>query len=68
MQEQTYEQAMNRLNEITTALENGNLPLNDALQLYEEASALVRFCNTCLNTAEQKIVTLTQVEEESHDA
>ena len=62
MKKMTYEQAMNRLSEITAALENGSLPLSDSLKLYEEASELVRFCNDCLDTAEQKIITLSEKE------
>ena len=62
MKEQTYEQAMQRLETITKALEDGSLPLEQSLQLYEEATALVRFCNACLDAAEQKIVSLVDVE------
>lgn len=62
MKQLTYEQAMERLSAITDRLEDGSLPLGDALKLYEEASALVRLCNTYLDTAEQKIVTLSDGE------
>ena len=34
----------------------------EALKLYEEASALVRLCNTYLDSAEQKIVSLSDGE------
>ena len=63
MKQPTYEQAMDRLSVITTQLEDGSLPLGDSLKLYEEASALVRLCNTYLDAAEQKIVTLSEQEE-----
>lgn len=59
MKSYTYEQAMERLSAITDRLEDGSLPLEDSLKLYEEASALVRLCNTYLDSAEQKIVTLS---------
>ncbi len=62
MKQLTYEQAMERLTAITDRLEDGSLPLEDALKLYEEASALVRYCNICLDTAEQKIVSLSDGE------
>ena len=62
MKQLTYEQAMERLAVITDRLEDGSLPLADTLKLYEEASALVRLCNTYLDTAEQKIVTLSDVQ------
>ncbi|MBQ7543116.1 MAG: exodeoxyribonuclease VII small subunit [Clostridia bacterium] len=63
MKQPTYEQAMERLSVITEQLENGSLPLGDSLKLYEEASALVRLCNTYLDTAEQKIVSLAESED-----
>ena len=62
MKEQTYEQAMQRLEAITASLEDGSLPLEQSLKLYEEAAALVRYCNACLDNAEQKIMTLTDAE------
>ena len=62
MKELTYEQAMERLSVITDRLEDGSLPLADTLKLYEEASALVRLCSTYLDTAEQKIVSLSAQE------
>lgn len=64
MQELTYETAMQQLEQITNRLETESLPLNDSLRLYEQASSLVRFCNDCLDQAEQKIVTLADVEAE----
>ena len=62
MKEQSYEQAMQRLEAITPSLEDGSLPLEQALKLYEEAASLVRFCNACLDNAEQKLLTLTDAE------
>ena len=67
MKEPTYEQAMERLSVITAQLEDGSLPLSESLKLYEEASALVRLCSAYLDTAEQRIVTLS-AEEEKDDA
>lgn len=67
MKKYTYEEAMNRLAVITESLENGTLPLEDSLKLYTEASELVRFCNKCLDTAEQKIVELSAQEDVDHE-
>ena len=58
----TYEQAMERLSAITERLEDESLPLEESLKLYEEASALVRLCSKYLDTAEQKIVSLSDGE------
>ena len=67
MKKPTYEQAMDRLSVITAQLEDGSLPLSDSLKLYEEATALVRLCGDYLDTAEQRLVTLS-AEEEPNDA
>lgn len=51
----SFEDAMKRLEEIANKLENGQVPLDESLSLYEEGIALVRFCNDKLDKAEQKI-------------
>ena len=50
-----FEEAIKRLDEVVRALEDGNTPLDRALELYEEGIALVRICNEKLDGAEQKI-------------
>ncbi len=55
MKNMNFEEAINKLDEIVRALEDGNTPLDRALELYEEGIALVRFCNEKLDGAEQKI-------------
>ena len=50
-----FEEAVNKLEQIVRALEDGNTPLDRALELYENGIALVRFCNEKLDSAEQKI-------------
>ena len=55
----TFEAAMARLEEIVRALESGNTPLDTSLALFEEGVALVKLCNSRLDTAEQKVKILT---------
>ena len=50
-----FEEAINRLEAVVRALEDGNTPLDRALELYEEGISLVRLCNEKLDGAEQKI-------------
>ncbi len=50
-----FEEAIAKLDEIVHALEDGNTPLDRALELYEEGIALVRFCGDKLDSAEQRI-------------
>ena len=57
---QTFEQAMNRLEEISQALESGDIELKKSLKLYEEGIQLLEFCQTKLNEAEKKVQKLSQ--------
>ena len=49
----SFEQSMARLDEIVRHLEKGDMPLNDALALFEEGTALIRSCDEQLDEAEQ---------------
>lgn len=55
----TFEDAMKRIEEIVSVLENGNSSLDESLELFEEATKLCAFCNKRLETAEQKVKSLT---------
>ncbi len=57
--EMTFEQAMERLEEIVTILESGKSTLDESMKLFEEGTALTAFCSESLKTAEQKILKLT---------
>lgn len=70
--EYTFEQALARLEEIVRGLENGSMPLDKSIELFEEGNALVKLCTEKLDTAEQKVRILTEtatgVTEEKFDA
>lgn len=53
-----FEKAIIRLEEIVKQMEQGNLPLDAALQLFEEGTGLVRECAKQLDEAELKVVRL----------
>lgn len=59
MKEMTYEKAMQRLDEISKLLENGECSLEESVTLFEEGTKLADFCGKCLKNAEQKITELT---------
>lgn len=54
----TFEEAMARLEVIVTQLERGDAPLDEALALFEEGTALMKQCSTALDKAEQKVAKL----------
>ncbi len=58
--EYTFEQALARLEEIVKGLENGSLPLDKSIELFEEGNALVKLCTQKLDAAEQKVRILTE--------
>ena len=49
---------MARLDQIVKSLEKGDVPLSDALKLFEEGTKLVSQCGTLLDEAEQQVVKL----------
>ena len=59
----TYEQAMARLEEIVTKLDDGSLPLDESIKLFEESTKLASFCNTSLEKAKLKITELSENQE-----
>lgn len=61
--EQTFEMAMTRLEQIVAALEGGKCSLDDSLKLFEEGTKLTAYCSKLLKEAEQKIVKLTDLEQ-----
>ncbi len=51
----SFETASQKLEQVVQLLDEGDLTLDNALELYEEGIRLYRFCNQKLNRAEQKI-------------
>lgn len=56
----TFEASMARLEQIVRELEKGDAPLEDAMKLFEEGTALAKICNTLLSNAEQQVVKLSK--------
>ena len=65
MKELIYEQEYKRLEEIVEKLENGSVPLEESMKLFEEGTKLANFCNSKLNAAEQKFTQLITENSES---
>ena len=54
----SFEESLKRLEEIVRRMEQGNVPLEESLKLFEEGTALAGSCNAQLDSAEQKVVRL----------
>ena len=53
--EKSFEESLNRLEEIVNDMENTDPDLDKALQLFTEGVELVRFCSSKLSGAKKKI-------------
>lgn len=55
MEIKDFEQALKRLEKIVSTLEAGDLPLEEALKLFEEGMTLSQSCGKQLDEAERKV-------------
>jgi exodeoxyribonuclease VII small subunit len=55
-----FESALKSLEGIVGQLESGDLPLDKALELFEEGVKISRFCNARLEEAERKVEALSK--------
>ena len=53
--EKTFEQSMDRLEEIVRMLESNEQPLDETIKLFEEGLNLVRSCDATLKTFEKQV-------------
>lgn len=60
-----FEDAMTQLEAAVKKLESGNITLDEAISVYEEAIKLVKVCHTKLENAEQKLKILVGGEDGS---
>ncbi len=64
MKKQSYEEAITELESIVAQLESGEVSLDASLKLFEKGTKLAAFCSKALDTAEQKIRTISQTDVE----
>ncbi len=58
--EQSFEEALNKLQEIVSSLETGQLSLDESLKKFEEGIRISRFCNKKLTETQQKVQKLVE--------
>ena len=54
-QNKTFEQSMQRLEQIVRAMERGDVALEESLKLFQEGTELVRSCGKLLEEAELQV-------------
>ncbi|MFZ5652289.1 MAG: exodeoxyribonuclease VII small subunit [Bacillota bacterium] len=59
----TFEESIKRLEEIVRELEDGQIPLERALDLFSEGITVSKFCQASLEEAERRIMILTSDDE-----
>ncbi|MBO8128471.1 MAG: exodeoxyribonuclease VII small subunit [Peptococcaceae bacterium] len=62
MAEMSFEEALARLGQVVDALEKGEVPLEEALDLFAEGVRLSKHCHNLLEKAEQRIQVLEMEE------
>lgn len=50
-----FEEAYKRLNDISVEMDNKEIPLDKAVELYSEAAKLIDFCQKDLESAKHKV-------------
>ncbi|RIX53723.1 exodeoxyribonuclease VII small subunit [Paenibacillus nanensis] len=62
LEELSFEEAMQRLESIVSKLENGDVPLETAIDLFQEGMKLSQLCGGKLEQVESKIELLVESE------
>jgi exodeoxyribonuclease VII small subunit len=57
---QTFESALERIEQIAARMETGEFPLDQLIQAYEEGLGLIRYCSERLDEAEKRLETITR--------
>ena len=60
MENLTFEESLEQLEEIVNKLEKGDVPLDDAIDEFNNAMQLVKICNEKLNNAEESIAKIVE--------
>ena len=55
----TFEENMQRLEQIVRAMERGDVPLEESLKLFQEGTELVRCCGKLLDEADLQVKKIT---------
>ena len=60
MENLSFEESLEKLEEIDNKLENGDVPLDDAIDEFSNAMKLVKLCNDKLTAAEESIAKIVK--------
>ncbi len=60
MSELSFEESLEKLEDIVERLEKGDIPLDNAIDEFSQAMELVKVCNSKLNSAEEAIAKIVK--------
>ncbi|WP_458403542.1 exodeoxyribonuclease VII small subunit [Methanobrevibacter sp.] len=60
MENLSFEESLEKLEEIVNKLESGDVPLDDAIDEFNNAMQLVKICNEKLSAAEESIAKIVK--------
>ena len=60
MENLSFEESLDKLEEIVNKLENGDVPLDDAIYEFNNAMKLVKICDDKLTSAEESIAKIVK--------
>lgn len=60
MEDLSFEESLEKLEEIVEKLENGDVPLDDAIDEFNNAMQLVKVCDEKLSKAEESIAKIVE--------
>lgn len=60
MEDLSFEESLEKLEEIVEKLENGDVPLDDAIDEFNNAMQLVKVCDEKLTKAEESIAKIVE--------
>ena len=63
MESKTFEEKMQRLEQIVRAMERGDVALEESLALFQEGTGLVRSCGKLLDDAEMQVKKILTAED-----
>lgn len=59
----SFEDALQKIRDIVTSLESGDLTLEESMTKYQDGSELIQQCRTTIDNAEMRITELTREDE-----
>jgi len=62
-EKKTFEELIQELGDTVRKLDNGQTPLDEAMELFEKGVKLTKECNKILDTAEKKVSLLLKTSE-----